>query len=101
MCVDPFISCRPEGSPPTRRPPLALSLGEVRLRRLVTHGTLGTLGVRALGLNMAWLLALVADLLTAARVLGAVAREMARLATVVALAAINAIAWKKVRFSHR
>jgi hypothetical protein len=38
------------------------------------------------------LLALVADLLARARVLGAVAGEVTGLATVVALAAINAIA---------
>ncbi len=48
--------------------------------------------VGALRLDMAGLLAFVADLLTIARVLGAVAREVTGLATVVALAAVNAIA---------
>jgi len=41
---------------------------------------------------MARLLALVADLLAAARVLGAVTGEVTGLATVVALAAVHAVA---------
>lgn len=41
---------------------------------------------------MASLLALVADLLTSSRLLGAVARVVARLATVVALHAVDALA---------
>lgn len=50
------------------------------------------LGVGALGLHVAGLLALVADLLAAAGVLGAVAGEVTSLAAVVALAAVDAIA---------
>jgi hypothetical protein len=46
---------------------------------------------------VAGLLALVADLLTAARVLGAVAREVTGLAAVVALGAVDAVAWSLVR----
>lgn len=48
--------------------------------------------VGAVGLDVAGLLALVADLLARGRGLGAVAREVAGLATVVALAAVNAVA---------
>lgn len=44
---------------------------------------------------MARLLALVADLLAVARILRAVAREVAGLATVVALAAVDAVACEK------
>ncbi len=44
---------------------------------------------------MSGLLALVADLLAVARVLGAVAGEVTSLATVVALAAVNAIAYDR------
>lgn len=52
----------------------------------------GTLSAGALGLDMARLLALVADLLTAARVFGAVTGEVATLAAVVTFAAINTVA---------
>lgn len=48
--------------------------------------------VGALGLDVAGLLALVADLLTTSRLLGAVARVVARLAAVVALHAVDALA---------
>lgn len=50
------------------------------------------LSARALGLDVAGLLALVADLLATARVLGAVTREMTGLAAVVALGAVDAVA---------
>jgi hypothetical protein len=46
---------------------------------------------------MARLLALVADLLTAARVLGAVTREVTRLAAIVAFAAVDTVAYSLVR----
>lgn len=51
------------------------------------------LGAGALGLDVSRLLALVANLLTTARVLGAVAGEVTSFATVVAFAAINAITY--------
>lgn len=47
--------------------------------------------VGALSLNVARLLALVANLLASSRLLGAVARVMARLAAVVALHAVDAL----------
>lgn len=50
--------------------------------------------VGALSLDVAWLLALVANLLSASRLLGAVAGEMTTLATVVALGAVGAVAWR-------
>ena len=53
---------------------------------------LASLVVGAVGLDVAGLLALVANLLARGRGLGAVAREVAGLTTVVALAAVNAIA---------
>lgn len=49
--------------------------------------------VGALSLDVSGLLALVAHLLASGRALGAVAREVAGLATVVALAAVHAVAW--------
>ena len=45
---------------------------------------------------MAGLLALVADLLAASRLFGTVTREVAILATVVALAAVDTLAWSRV-----
>jgi hypothetical protein len=53
---------------------------------------IASLVVGAVGLDVAGLLALVADLLARGRGLGAVAREVAGLATVVALAAVHAVA---------
>lgn len=55
-------------------------------------GTSRTLVLGARGLNVAGLLALVADLLSAGRLLGAIAGEMTILTTVVALAAIDTLA---------
>lgn len=55
-------------------------------------GCKSTLVVGAVGLDVARLLALVADLLAGGRCLRAVAREVAGLAAVVALAAVNAVA---------
>lgn len=55
------------------------------------------LSVGALGLDVTGLLALVADLLAATGVLRAVAGEVARLAAVVALGAVDAVTWSLVR----
>jgi hypothetical protein len=49
--------------------------------------------VRALALNVASLLALVAHLLATGRLLGAVTGEVTSLAAVVALGALDTVAW--------
>lgn len=51
----------------------------------------GSLGIGALSLDVTGLLALVADLFSGRRTLGAVAREVAGLATVVALGAVDTV----------
>ena len=58
----------------------------------ITSDNRRPLVVGALGLNVARLLALVADLLAASRLLGAVTREVAVLAAVVALGAVDTLA---------
>lgn len=63
---------------------------------LWTATCLLSLVVRALGLDVSGLLALVADLLAARVLLGAIAREVAAAAAVVALAAINTLACFKL-----
>lgn len=65
---------------------LSVDHGETTIDRLVCR-------VGALGLDVAALLALVADLLAAGRLLGAVTGVVARLAAVVALHAIDTLAW--------
>lgn len=60
--------------------------------RIIEVDTVQHLSAGALGLDVAGLLALVADLLATARVLGAVTREMTGLAAVVALGAVDAVA---------
>lgn len=60
--------------------------------RSIEVSTTQRLGVGALGLDVARLLALIADLLAATGVLRAVAGEVARLAAVVALRAVDAVA---------
>ena len=52
------------------------------------------LDVGALGLDVAGLLALVADLLAGAGLLGAVAGQMARDTAVVAFVAVDAVTWR-------
>lgn len=76
--------------PPHSRGPFAAAT-----RRKETTGTLvdlDALSVGALRLDVASLLALVAQLLAACRLLGAVTGEVTTLATVVALGALGAVA---------
>lgn len=58
----------------------------------ITSNNRQSLVVGALGLNVARLLALVADLLAASRLLGAVSREVTVLAAVVTLGAVDTLA---------
>lgn len=58
----------------------------------ITSDNRRSLVAGALGLDVARLLALVADLLAASRLLGAVTREVAVLAAVVALGAVDTLA---------
>jgi hypothetical protein len=59
--------------------------------------------VRALSLNVTALLALVADLLASSSLLRTIARVVARLATVVALHAVNALTCSEIsmRYTYR
>ena len=65
-----------------------------------THAIWSGLVVGAFGLDVSGLLALVADLLAGRRALGAVAGEVTGLATVVAFAAVNAIACVGASVEH-
>jgi len=60
--------------------------------RIIEVNTVQHLSAGALGLDVAGLLALVADLLATARVLGAVTGEVTGLAAVVALGAVDTVA---------
>jgi hypothetical protein len=65
-------------------------------QRSTIRSAASDLDVGALGLDVARLLALVANLLAGARLLGAVARKMTGNAAVVALVAVHAVACKRL-----